>query len=185
MDISDYLNRPANHQLASRLKIVIWVLTIIVLGVVGAMRQIKFPLPEGMSLGFLPAVHATLNSLVAILLVAAFVFIKRKQVNAHKTAINVAMALSITFLCCYVAYHVTTPETKFGGTGAIKYIYYVLLITHIALAALSFPFILFTWMYGVTNQFDKHRRMAKLVFPIWLYVAITGPVCYLLLRPYY
>jgi putative membrane protein len=84
-----------------------------------------------------------------------------------------------------VSYHFTTPETKFGGTGTLKTVYFILLISHIILAAVSFPFILFTWIYGFTNQVQKHRRMAKYVFPVWLYVAVTGPICYLMLRPYY
>ncbi len=95
------------------------------------------------------------------------------------------MIASASFLLCYVAYHFTTEETKFGGTGAICYVYYPLLISHIVLAAFSLPFILQTWVYGFTSQVAKHRKMAKWVFPMWLYVAITGPICYLLLRPYY
>ena len=185
MKLDEYIAQPPNLVLAGRLKVAIWIISVLVLGLVGAMRQIKVPLPEGVSLSFLPAVHASLNSLVAILLVVALVMIKRKNAIGHKRAINTAMILSILFLLCYVAYHVTTKETSFGGTGAIRYVYYSLLISHIALAAISFPFILVTWMYGATNQFAKHRRLAKWVFPVWLYVVISGPVCYLLLRPYY
>ena len=175
-----------NIALGNKLRILVWVLTIVVWLLVGAMRRPeKIPLPDGVSLSFLPMVHAILNSCVAAFLVAALVMIKRKNVVAHRRFISAAMIASASFLLCYVAYHFTTEETKFGGQGAIRIVYFVLLISHIVLAAVSLPFILQTWVYGFTNQVMKHRKMAKWVFPMWLYVAITGPVCYLLLRPYY
>jgi putative membrane protein len=186
--MSDTQENPSpepNLVLAKRLNIVGWILTVAVLGLVAVMRKVQIPLPEGVDLSFLPAVHASLNSLVAVFLVIGLVMAKRKNVLAHKRAISAAMICSILFLLCYVAYHFTTPETKFGGTGSLRTIYFVLLISHIILAAASFPFILFTWIYGFTNQIQKHRRMARYVFPVWLYVAVTGPVCYLMLRPYY
>ena len=186
MSRQQYVQQPPNPGLGKRLTIAVWVLTILVWLLVGAMRRPeKIPLPEGVSLSFLPAVHATLNSLVAIFLVTALVMIKRNNVRLHKMAISAAMICSALFLTCYVAYHFTTAETKFGGEGTAKLCYFILLISHIVLAAISLPFILLTWVYGFTNQFQKHRSTAKWVFPIWLYVAVTGPVCYLMLRPYY
>ena len=182
----EYVQQPANPALAKRLTIAVWIVTILVWALVGVMRRPeKFPLPEGVSLSFLPAVHATLNSLVAIFLVTAVVMIKLNNVRLHKLAISAAMICSASFLTCYVAYHFTTEETRFGGEGAAKLCYILLLISHIVLAAISLPFILLTWVYGFTNQFQKHRSLAKWVFPIWLYVAVTGPICYLMLRPYY
>ena len=175
----------SRNALARRLTVVAWVLTVVVWTLVGAMRRIKLPLPDGIELTFLPLVHAILNSLVAVFLVAALVAIKRKKVGLHKRLVGMAMLCSVAFLGCYVAYHITTEETRFGGEGAIRIVYFVLLITHIVLAALSLPFILQTWIYGFTNQVAKHRKMAKWVFPVWLYVAVSGPVCYLMLRPYY
>ena len=175
-----------NVALGSKLRILVWVLTVVVWLLVGAMRRPeKIPLPEGISLSFLPMVHAILNSCVAIFLMCALVMIKRKNVVAHRRFISAAMIASASFLLCYVAYHFTTEETKFGGKGVIWTVYITLLISHIVLAAVSLPFILQTWVYGFTNQIAKHRKMAKWVFPMWLYVAVTGPVCYLLLRPYY
>lgn len=175
-----------NLALGRKLKIGVWIVTVLVWLLVGAMRRPeKFPLPEGVSLSFLPGVHAILNTLVALLLVVALVMIKKGNVRLHKLAIYAAMACSAIFLLCYVAYHFTTPETRFGGEGTIKIVYLLLLISHIVLAAVSLPFILLTWVYGFTNQFQIHRKMAKWVFPIWLYVAVTGPICYLMLRPYY
>ena len=175
-----------NIALGNKLRILVWVLTVAVWLLVGAMRRPeKIPLPEGVSLSFLPMVHAILNTGVAVCLITALVMIKRKNVVAHWRFIGAAMILSATFLLCYVAYHFTTEETKFGGTGAIRYAYFALLISHIVLAAISLPFILQTWVYGFTNQVAKHRKLAKRVFPVWLYVAVTGPICYLMLRPYY
>ena len=182
----EYVQQPANPALGKRLTIAVWIVTILVWVLVGAMRRPeKFPLPEGVSLSFLPAVHATLNSLVAIFLVTALVMIKLNNVRLHKLAISAAMICSALFLTCYVAYHFTTEETRFGGNESAKLRYLLLLISHIVLAAISLPFILLTWVYGFTNQFQKHRSLSRWVFPVWLYVAVTGPICYLMLRPYY
>ena len=185
MKFEEHLAQPPKLELYRKLRVCAWIVSAIVLGLVAMMRQIKLSLPEGVALDFLPQVHAILNSMVAVSLVVALLAIKKKNVVLHKRAISGAMVCSIAFLTCYVVYHFTHAETKFGGEGSIRIVYYVLLISHIVLAAVSFPFILFTWIYGYTNQFLKHRRMAKWVFPTWLYVAVTGPICYLMLRPYY
>jgi putative membrane protein len=181
----EWLSRPPREDLSRKLGIVAWVLTAVVLGLVGLMRTVRIPLPEGMSFAFLPPVHAVLNSLVAIALLVAIVAIKQGKVRLHRNAIFTAMGLSIGFLLCYVAYHFTTEETRYGGTGAMRGVYFFLLITHIVLAGISLPFILFTFISGWTNRFTAHRRLARWVFPMWLYVAVTGPICYLMLKPYY
>ena len=183
--LNEYLDRPPKLELARVLKIGAWVVTALVLVLVALMREFKFELPGGVQLDFLPPVHAALNSFAALFLVLAVVMIKLKKPAAHQRFINAAMVCSALFLMCYVAYHFTTPETKFGGTGMIKVVYFALLISHIVLAAVSLPFILLTYIYAYTNQFAAHRKMAKRVFPVWLYVAVTGPICYLMLRPYY
>ena len=162
-------------------------LTIAVLALVYLMRMpsMKITLPAGVSLAFLPAVHAVINSIVAVSLIAALIAIKSGNIQAHKRWVTLAMCLSVLFLLCYVGYHFTTPTTKFGGQGAIKTVYLFLLITHISLAALSFPLILFTYLAGWADRREAHRKLAKITFPMWLYVALTGPICYLMLRPYY
>jgi len=194
----NYLSREPKLELAKKLKVVIWVLTVVVLGLVGMMRRVKLSQFDGM-FDFLPAVHAGLNTLVAIFLIVALVVVKMKKITLHKGFMNAAMVTSTLFLLCYVLYHFTTPETLFGdydhdGTvtdiekqraGGVRTAYFFILITHIILAAVSLPLILFTWMFGMTNQFNKHRKMAKFVYPIWLYVAVTGPVCYFMLKPFY
>ena len=176
-----------NLELAKKLKIVIAVLTIAVWVVVGLMRrpEMKIPLPDGIDLSFLPMVNAIINSVVALLLTIGFVMIKQGNVDLHKKAVSAAMVCSALFLLCYVVYHFTNEETQFGGEGATRTLYFIILVSHIILAAASLPFILITWMYSFTGQFRKHRAMAKWVFPVWLYVAVTGPICYCMLRPYY
>lgn len=182
-----WLSRPPREALARTLGRVAWVLTAAVLLLVGLMRrpELHLTLPEGWSLSFLPPVHAALNTGVAVALLVALAAVKRGNLRAHQRAMTTALSLSVLFLLCYVAYHFTTHETRYGGTGLWRTIYLVLLLSHIALAALSFPAILFTFIASWTNRFAQHRRLARWVFPVWLYVAVTGPVCYLMLRPYY
>lgn len=195
----DYTTQPPNEALARKLKPWAWAITVVVLLLVGMMRRVKIPLPEGVELSFLPPFHATLNALTAVVLIAAYVFIRQRKIELHKRAIYIAVALSTLFLLSYVAYHFTMPETLFGDAngdrvvdatelaalGSMRTVYLLLLLTHITLAAVIFPFILFTFIRAYTNQFQKHKKMARWVFPIWLYVAITGPICYLMLMPYY
>ncbi|MDX2071505.1 MAG: DUF420 domain-containing protein [Haliscomenobacter sp.] len=189
----------ANLQLEKKLNVAAWIITVAVLGLVGLMRRVKITLPEGVDLGFLPPFHATLNALTAVVLLVALFYIKQKKVQQHRNAIYVAIVLSVLFLLSYVAYHFTTPETLFGDSNhdgvldevekaavaGIRPFYLVLLLSHIALAAGIFPFILFTFIRAYTNQIERHRKMARWVFPLWLYVAITGPICYFMLSPYY
>ncbi len=177
--------KEADLKLAKTLRIWAWVITVAVLFLVGLMRQVKIPLPEGVSFSFLPPIHASLNALTAVVLIFAFRFIKQKKVEQHRKSIYLAFALSVGFLLSYVLYHFTTPETLYGGEGFMRTLYFILLISHIVLAAGIFPFILFTFIRAYTNQIDQHKKMARWVFPFWLYVAITGPICYLMLLPYY
>lgn len=136
-------------------------------------------------MAFLPPIHAAINTLVSLCLVGAVISVKQGKINVHRNFILAAMALSVLFLLGYVAYHFTTVETRYGGEGVMRAVYFILLITHIIAAGVSLPLILLTFINAWTNRFDAHRRMARWVFPIWLYVAVTGPICYLMLRPYY
>lgn len=182
---SEWLSRPANEALWRRLRGVAWGVSTVVLLLVGAMQRIRLDLPEGWDTSMLPPFHAAVNALGALVLIAALVFIKQGRVGLHRAAMMVAMVLSVLFLLSYVAYHITNDPTEFGGEGTIRTVYFALLITHIVSAAVSFPFILFTFISAWTNRFEAHRRLARWVFPLWLYVAVTGPACYLMLKPYY
>lgn len=182
---SEWLARPANEELAKKLKVAAWIVSAAVLALVAVMQRVRLDLPEGWSTSFLPPFHAAVNALAALVLVVALVFIKQGKVAAHRAAMMVAVGLSVLFLLSYVAYHLTNDPTRFGGEGAMRGVYFFLLITHIVTAAVSFPPILFTLIAALTNRFAAHRKLARWVFPMWLYVAVTGPVCYLMLRPYY
>lgn len=196
---SEWLARPPRDELAKRLRVGAWILTAAILVLVGLMRRVKIPLPEGVSLSFLPPFHAAVNALAAVVLVIAFIAVMKGRIALHRRMIMAAMGLSVLFLLSYVAYHFTSNEVKFGdvnldgfvdpaeraAVGSTRTVYLLLLISHIVLAGVSLPFILFTFIAGWTNQFSKHRRLARWVFPLWLYVAVTGPVCYWMLRPYY
>ncbi len=139
----------------------------------------------GIDLKFFPMFHAILNSGTTICLLLGLIFIKMKNQKAHKVSMMTAFAISAVFLLSYVFYHSISEPTTFGGEGALKSIYYFILITHIILAALVLPFILFTFYRAWTADFQKHKRIAKITFPIWLYVAITGVLVYVLISPYY
>ena len=172
-----------NIPLEKKLNRIAWAITAIVLLLVGMMRRVR--IETEIDFTFLPALYSTLNALTALLLLFAFYFIKNKQVEKHRKTMYVAISTSILFLLGYVVYHFTTEETKFGGEGTLRSVYFFLLITHLVLAAVIFPFILFTFIRAYTNQFDRHRKMARWVYWVWLYVAVTGPVLYFMLKPYY
>ncbi|MEM9547398.1 MAG: DUF420 domain-containing protein [Bacteroidota bacterium] len=172
-----------NVALAKKMGVAAWIITGAVLILVGMMRQIKIDV--GIDFSFLPPLHASFNVAVAMALVAALYFIKQKNIAAHRTSIFVAMFFSFLFLLSYVAYHFTTEETKYCMEGTSKFIYFILLISHIVLAGVSLPFILFTFIKGFTYQVEKHKQLARWVWPVWFYVAVSGPICYLMLRPCY
>lgn len=136
-------------------------------------------------LTFLPPIYATINGITAVVLVTAVVAIKNGKRKLHEQLNTVAIICSLAFLLMYIAYHMTSDSTTYGGEGVIKYIYYFILISHIILSIAVIPLVLTTIMRAKLGQFDKHRKIAKLTFPIWLYVAVTGVVVYLMISPYY
>ncbi len=139
----------------------------------------------GIDFSFLPAVYSSFNAVTAVVLILALVAIKKKKVQLHQRLIYTAIGTSIIFLLLYVVYHYTTPETKYCGEGSIRYFYFFLLISHIILAGVILPFILLTFNRAFLGMIDRHRKMAKWVFPLWLYVALTGPLIYVMLYPCY
>ncbi len=136
-------------------------------------------------LRILPAFNASLNFCTAILLITGFYFIRNKKVRSHRICMITAFCFSALFLICYVTYHALTEPTSYGGSGIVRNIYYFILLTHIVLAAVIVPLVLITLVRGLQQKFDKHRRIARWTFPLWLYVAVTGVVVYLMLSPYY
>jgi putative membrane protein len=136
-------------------------------------------------LSFLPPIYATTNGITAVVLVLAVFAIKNGKQKLHEQLMTFAIALSVAFLVMYVAYHMTSDSTKFGGEGAIRYVYFFILITHILLSIAIIPLVLITYVRALAERFDRHRKIAKITFPLWLYVAVTGVVVYLMISPYY
>jgi len=153
----------------------------------------------GFSTHALPLFHAILNSSTAILLLASLYFIRHGQIKAHKTANLTAVVLSAVFLVSYVIYHATNPSVRYGDlnhdgllsdaekaqAGALRYVYYFILSSHILLSGIIIPFVLFTLQRAFQERFDRHRKLARITWPLWLYVAVTGVVVYLMISPYY
>jgi putative membrane protein len=140
---------------------------------------------SSVDVSYLPAFHAILNSLTAIALIIGYVNIKKRNLKAHRGAMLVAFSLSAVFLVSYVTYHFLGERTTYGGEGALKYIYYFILLTHIVLAVVIVPLVLLSVYFGISNQLARHRRISRWTYPIWLYVAVTGVLVYLLISPYY
>ena len=159
------------------------ILSIVIPLLVAILFTVK--IPNAKPLTFLPPIYASINGLTAILLIWAVVSIKNGKKDLHEKLMKTCIGLSIAFLGMYVAYHMTSDSTKFGGEGTIKYIYYFILITHILLSIGVIPLVLITYVRTLAERFDKHKKIAKITFPIWLYVAITGVVVYLMISPYY
>jgi putative membrane protein len=136
-------------------------------------------------LSFLPPIYAAINAITAVLLVTAVIAIKNGNKKRHELLMKSAIACSLLFLVMYVAYHLTSDPTPFGGTGWIKAVYLLILLSHIALSIIIIPLVLFTYVRALSQQFDKHKNLAKITYPIWLYVAITGVIVYLMISPYY
>lgn len=163
-----------------KLIVVLSVLIPLVVAVLFGMPKIK-----GYDTSFLPPIYATLNGLTAIMLMAAVIAIKSGKRKTHELLINLCLVLSVAFLVMYVAYHITSEATPFGGQGFIRYVYFFILITHILLSICVIPFVLFTYVRAWTGNFERHKKLAKVTFPLWLYVAVTGVIVYLMISPYY
>ena len=137
------------------------------------------------SLSFLPPIYASVNGYTAIILLVALWAIKNRKINLHEQMMKTAIGLSLAFLIMYVAYHITSDPTPFGGEGAIKTVYYIILISHIVLSVAIIPLVLISFVRGISQQFTQHRKIARITFPIWLYVTITGVIVYYMISPYY
>ncbi|MGM0477919.1 MAG: DUF420 domain-containing protein [Bacteroidota bacterium] len=138
---------------------------------------------EGLDFSFLPPIYATINGLTAVILIVALVAIKAKNIRLHQRLIQFALVLSLLFLVAYVLYHMTSESTPYGGEWS--YLYYFILISHIFLSVVVIPIVLFAYLHAWKGDYEKHKKWVKFAFPIWLYVAITGVVVYLMISPFY
>jgi len=144
-----------------------------------------YKIPNAKPLSFLPPIYAGINGLTAILLVVAVLAIKNGRQSLHQKLMTTNIVLSALFLVMYVAYHMTSETTIYGGEGFLKYVYYFILLTHIVLSISVIPLVLITYSKVYLDDFESHRLWAKYTFPIWLYVAVTGVIVYLMISPYY
>lgn len=165
--------------------LVVNILSVAVPLVVALLLGIPTKVDLGAWTKYLPHAIGGINTLTSICLVFGLVFIKARKIALHRYAMTAAFALGGCFLVCYVTYHLSNPSTKFGGEGPIRYFYYFVLISHIALSILVLPLVLRAIIFAWTNQIARHQRVAKYAFPIWLYVSITGVIAYLMISPYY
>ena len=140
---------------------------------------------KGYDFSFLPPIYASINGLTAVLLIAALVAIKNGNRKLHEAFMKSCIALSSVFLVMYVAYHMTSDSTTYGGQGFVRYVYFFILITHILLSIVVIPLVLFTFVRALSQNFDRHKKLARVTFPVWLYVAVTGVIVYLMISPYY
>jgi putative membrane protein len=176
-----------NHSLEQKFSKLIIIVSILIPVVVAILFNVKLKdLGYNVEpLSFLPPIYATINGITAVVLVVGVLAIKNGKRQLHKQLMTTAIALSVAFLVMYVAYHMTTDSTKFGGEGIIRPIYFFILISHILLSIAVIPLVLITYVRALAEKFDKHKKIAKITFPIWLYVAVTGVVVYLMISPYY
>ena len=142
-------------------------------------------IPNVAPLNFLPPIYAGINAITAVILVFAYISIRNKKIKLHEKLMKIAIGLSLAFLAMYVAYHMTSDSTPYGGQGMIRYVYYFILITHIILSIGIIPMVLVTYVRAISKRFVEHKKISVITFPIWLYIAITGVIVYLMISPYY
>jgi len=162
-----------------------WVVAVSIVVPLLVVLLFLYKIPNAKPLTFLPPVYASINGVTAILLIIAVWAIKNGKKQLHQKLMTTCIVLSALFLVMYVAYHMTSTSTPFGGVGTVKYIYYFILISHILLSIAVIPLVLITYSKGYLGNYAGHRKWAKYTFPIWLYVAVTGVVVYVLISPYY
>lgn len=163
-----------------RMRMIIYALSAVIPIVVALLFEVKI---DGVDFSFLPPIYASINGLTAVLLVIALIAIKNKNRKLHEAMVKVSLGLSLLFLASYVAYHMTSEPTLYKGASAG--VYYVLLISHIALSIMVIPLVLFTYLQAWQGNFIRHKRLARFAWPVWFYVAVTGVIVYLMISPYY
>jgi putative membrane protein len=161
----------------------VWTLSIAIPVVVAILFLIKIPNVEPLT--FLPPVYAFINAITAVFLTIAYIAIKRKKIILHERLMKISIALSVIFLVMYVAYHMTSDPTPYGGEGIIRSVYYFILISHVILSIGIIPLVLVTYVRAISKLFADHKKIARYTFPIWMYIAVTGVIVYLMISPYY
>lgn len=195
------MNKLENQTLEQRFKLPIILVSIVIPVVVAVLFSVKlkdFGI-EVEPLSFLPPIYASINGLTALFLIMGVIAIKNGNRKVHERFMTTAIACSVIFLVMYVAYHMTADSTVYGdidgnrildsteeiNAGSMRSVYLFILLSHIALSIIIIPLVLITYVRALANRFDKHKKIAKITFPLWLYVAVTGVVVYLMISPYY
>ena len=161
----------------------VWILSIAIPVVVAILFLIR--IPNVKPLTFLPPVYAFINGITAVFLTIAYIAIKRKKIILHERLMKISIGLSVIFLVMYVAYHMTSDPTPYGGVGIIRSVYYFILISHVLLSIGIIPLVLVTYVRAISKLFADHKKIARYTFPIWMYIAVTGVIVYLMISPYY
>jgi putative membrane protein len=191
--------KPVLQKNDSKAKWFIWIVSIVVFIAVALLSKIKVEVNPGFNVHVFAKLNAIINTVVAVLLIVGLMNAKQGKYETHKRIMLAAIVLSVLFLVSYICHHLLSGDTRFGdinhdgilsdeekrGAGAIRILYYLILLTHIPLAGIILPFILFTAYRALTGEYAKHKKLARITWPIWLYVAITGPLVYLMISPYY
>lgn len=179
--------------------LLIGVVSVVVFAAVVVLSKVKLEVDLGFDVHVFATINAVINSIVSVLLVAGLLTAKKRSFEVHKKIMLTAMILSVLFLLSYICHHLFAGDTRFGdvdhdgivteaekaAAGGLRLFYFVILITHIPLAGIILPFILFTAYRALTGEYDRHRKLARITWPIWFYVAVTGVIVYLLISPYY
>lgn len=198
-DFHDGLPSPVLQRNDKKAKAIIWTVSIIVFIAVALLSRLTLKIKLGFNPHIFATINAIINSIVSILLIAALIAVKSKKFFLHKRLMLTAIALSLLFLISYICHHLLGGETKYGDldhngvisageqslAGATRYVYYLILATHIPLAGIILPFILFTAYRALTGDYGRHMKLARITWPVWLYVAVTGVVVYWMIQPYY
>lgn len=180
-------------------RVLIFTVSIVVFSAVVILSKFKLTVSLPFNVHVFAIINACINSCVALLLIAGIINIRKKNYTIHRNIMMTAIVLSVLFLVSYILHHLLAGETHYGDinhdgilsieekeqAGATRYVYYILLLTHIPLAGIILPFILFTAYRGLTGEYSRHKRLARLTWPVWLYVAVSGVVVYLMIQPYY
>ena len=191
--------QPTLEKNDGKAKVLIWTVSVIVFVAVVILSKVKLVLDLPFNVHVFATINAVINSMVAVLLVAGLITAKSKNYAIHKKIMLSAIVLSVLFLVSYICHHLLAGETKYGDlnhdgvlsmnetamAGSARIFYYILLLTHIPLAAIILPFILFTAYRALTGEYDKHRKLVRITWPVWFFVAVSGVVVYLMISPYY
>ena len=179
------LLEPVFQKNDKKARTLIWIFSAVIFLAVATMGAVHLKVNLGFNVHIFATINAVINTIVTLLLAAALVAIKLRRLVLHKRLMLTAMILSVLFLISYVCHHLFAGDTKYGGQGPLRYFYFFILITHVFLAAVIMPFVLFTAYRALIAEFPEHKKLARITWPIWFYVSMTGVIVYLFISPYY